>query len=211
MTVLKHELNRNKVSFLIWAGAITFLLCVSVFLFPEMRGEMEEVGKMFSEMGSFTAAFGMDKLDFGTLTGYYATECGNVLGLGGAFFASLSAVSALSKEENYKTAEFLFSHPISRARVVGEKLLAVILSVTALNVCVYAASVLSVIAIGESVPWTEVNLLHLSYYIMQIEIACVCFCISAFAGKGSAGIGLGVAAIMYFLNILQPVFLDGKW
>lgn len=79
---------------------------------------------LFDCMGSFTAAFGMDRLGFGTLVGFYAIECGNILGLGGAFFASLCAVNMLSKEERDRTAEFLLSHPVSRRRVVTEKLAA---------------------------------------------------------------------------------------
>ena len=46
------------------------------------------MNEMFSSMGAFSSAFGMDRLNFGTLIGFYATECGNILGLGGAFFAS---------------------------------------------------------------------------------------------------------------------------
>ena len=85
MTIVKHELRQGKLSFLIWTGAIGFMLVICVFLFPEMKGEMEGVSDLFSAMGFFTAAFGMDRLNFGTLIGYYAIECGNVLGLGGAF------------------------------------------------------------------------------------------------------------------------------
>ena len=91
MTLIRHELRQGRISFLIWTSAIAFLLVVCVFLFPEMKGEMEEVSDVFASMGSFTAAFGMDQLNFGTLIGYYSIECGNVLGLGGAFFASLTA------------------------------------------------------------------------------------------------------------------------
>ena len=83
MTIMKHELRQGKTSFLIWTSSIGFLLSVCVFLFPEMKGEMEGVSDVFASMGSFTAAFGMDRLNFGTLIGYYAIECGNVLGLGG--------------------------------------------------------------------------------------------------------------------------------
>ena len=99
MRIIKHELRQGKTSFLVWTASIGFLLTICIFLFPEMKGEMEGVSDIFASMGSFTAAFGMDRLNFGTLTGYYAIECGNVLGLGGAFYASLCAVSMLSKEE----------------------------------------------------------------------------------------------------------------
>ena len=41
MTIVKHELRQGKLSFLIWTGAIGFMLVICVFLFPEMKGEME--------------------------------------------------------------------------------------------------------------------------------------------------------------------------
>ena len=97
MTMIRHELRQGRISFLIWTISISFLLVVCIFLFPEMKGEMDGINEMFSSMGSFTEAFGMDKVSFGTLTGFYAVECGNILGLGGAFFASICAVSALAK------------------------------------------------------------------------------------------------------------------
>ena len=93
MTIALHELRRGRIPFIIWTAAVSFLLAVSVLVYPEMKGEMDELGDMFSSMGAFTSAFGMDKLNFGTLTGYYAIECGNVLGLGGAFFAAMPNAS----------------------------------------------------------------------------------------------------------------------
>ena len=84
MTVTRHELRQGKTAFIIWTGAIAFLMAVCVVLYPQMKGEMDGLTDMFSSMGSFTAAFGLDRLSFGSLTGYYAIVCGNVLGLGGA-------------------------------------------------------------------------------------------------------------------------------
>ena len=95
MTIVKHELRLGRVAFWIWSGVLAFLLAVCVFLYPQMKGEMEQMGDIFASMGSFTDAFGMDKLNFGTLIGYYAIECSNTLGLGGAFFAALTAAAAL--------------------------------------------------------------------------------------------------------------------
>ena len=99
MTFVKHVLKQGKVSFLIWTISIGFLLAVCVFLFPEMKGQMDGISETFASMGSFTAAFGMDRLDFGTLIGFYAIECGNVLGLGVRFMQrfALSIFSARRK------------------------------------------------------------------------------------------------------------------
>ena len=203
MTVLLHELKRGKTAFIIWTAAISFLLSAAVLLYPEMKEEMLKATDMFTSMGGFTDAFGLDRIDFGTLLGYYSIECGNVLGLGGALFAALTAVSSLSKEEKDRTAEFLFSHPVKRTRIISEKLLSVILQICAMNLTVFAVAVISVAATGESVPFKEMTAIHLSYVLMMIEIGCVCFGISAFAIKGSAGIGLGVALLAYLLNILS--------
>ncbi len=205
MTLVKHELRQGKTSFLIWTISIGFLLAICIFLFPEMKGQMSSVNDMFASMGSFTEAFGMDRLNFGTLIGFYAVECGNILGLGGAFFASLCAVGILSKEETDKTAEFLLTHPVSRKRIIMEKLIAVLIQITAMNLIIYALSVGTISAVGEAIPWKEIRLLHLGYYLLQLELAGICFGISAFLRKGSVGVGLGIAAMMYFLNLIANI------
>ena len=205
MTLVKHELRQGKPSFLIWTASIGFLLIICIFLFPEMKGQMDSVNDVFASMGSFTEPFGMDRLSFGTLIGFYAVECGNVLGLGGAFYAAFCAVGILSKEEKDKTAEFLLTHPVSRKRIITEKLIAVLIQITAMNIIIFALSVGSIAAVGEAIPWEEISLLHLAYYLLQVELAGICFGISAFLRKGSAGVGLGIAAMMYFLNLIANI------
>ncbi len=211
MIIVKHELKQSKISFLIWTASIGFLLAICVFLFPEMKGEIEDISGAFASMGSFSAAFGMDKLNFGTLIGFYTIECGNILGLGGAFYASLCAVNILAKEERDKTAEFLLTHPVDRVCVITEKLIAVLIQITAMNLIIYAVSISSMTAIGEKIPWKELHLIHLAYYLLQIELAGICFGISAFMRKGSVGIGLGIAAIMYFLNLIANITKAAKF
>ena len=205
MIIVKHELKQGRTAFWIWAGSIAALLGICIFLFPEMKSEMDTVSDMFASMGAFTAAFGMDKLNFGTLIGYYAIECGNVLGLGGAFFAAICAVDILSKEERVHTADYLLSHPVSRVRIMTEKLASVALRILVMNGLIYLISIGSMAAVGESVPWKEVNLLHLAYFLLQLEIAGSCFGLSAFLTRGSVGIGLGLAALLYFMNLIANI------
>lgn len=205
MTILKHELKQSRLTLAVFTAAIGFLLAVCIFMFPEMRGEMDGVSDMFASMGSFTEAFGMDKVNFGTLTGFYAVECGNILGLGGALFAALAAVSVLAKEEKEHTAEFLLTHPVSRARVIAEKLAAVLLQIVLLNVVVYVLAVLATMMIGEPVLWKEISLLHFAYLLLQFEIAGICFGISAFLRRGNLGVGLGVAIMLYFFHLIANI------
>ena len=205
MTLVRHELKQSRLSLIVWTLSIASLLAVCVFLYPSMKNEMDAVSEMFSSMGSFTAAFGMDKVSFGTLTGFYVVECGNIVGLGGAFFAALCGISALAKEEKEHTAEFLMTHPVSRWRVVTDKLIAVIFQLVILNVAVYLTAVVSIALIGEDIPWKELNLLHLAYFFLQVETATVCFGISAFLRRSGMGIGLGIAMLFYFLNLVANI------
>jgi ABC-2 type transport system permease protein len=83
--------------------------------------------------------------------------------------------------------------------------LAVFAQILILNVVVYTVSILSMVAVGETIPWKEVNLLHMANFLLQIEITGICFGISAFLKRGSLGVGLGVAIMMYFLNLISNI------
>ena len=133
MTIFLHELKRSKISLLIWSLAIASMLLLCVFIYPEMKSQMDDISTMFADMGSFSAAFGMDKINFGTFIGFFGVECGEIMGLGGALFAAIVGISALAKEEKDHTAEFLLTHPVSRERVLTEKLLAVFVQIIILN------------------------------------------------------------------------------
>ncbi len=203
MVLFFHELRRNRTSLIIWTSVISFMLAVCVFIYPEMKGQMNEMTDMFSDMGSFTAAFGMDELNFGEFMGYFGVECGNVLGLGGALFAAILGISALAKEESGKTAEFLLTHPVSRTRVTVSKLVSVIVQIFVLNFCVMAVTLLSVAAVGEEADIKTMLLLFFAYFLLQVEIGCITFGISAFLNSGSLAVGLGVGIMAYFINIIS--------
>lgn len=203
MTLLLHELRLNRTALIIWSCAISFMLGVCVIIYPEMSTQMNEVSAMFSEMGAFSSAFGMDQLNFGEFIGYFAIECGNVLGLGGALFAAITGASALAKEEKEHTAEFLLTHPLSRKRIVTEKLLSTVAQVLLLNVAVIAVTAVCIFAVGVEADAATLVLIFLAYLVLQLEIAAVSFGVSAFMRKGALGAALGFVFATYFLNIVS--------
>ncbi len=211
MTLIKHELRQGKVTLMIWTAVIAFMLALCVLIYPEMETQMGDVSTMFAEMGSFSAAFGMDRLNFGEFMGFFGVECGNILGLGGAFFSALLGISILSKEEREQTAEFLLTHPVSRRKVVMRKYISIMIQVLSLNIVVIAVTLLSMQIIGESLDNRPLFLLFLAYYVLQVEVASVCFGISAFLSHGGMGVGLGMAALLYFLNIIANLTEDAKF
>ena len=211
MTLLFHELRKNRISLLIWTAAISFMLGVTIIIFPEMAGQMSEMENMFAEMGAFTEAFGMDRINFGEFIGYFGIECGNVLGMGGAFFAAVAGISALSYEESHNTAEFLLSHPVSRKKVVFLKLLSVIAQVIILNLVVIGIVTLLTAVIIDNPPYKTMLLIFLAYFILQLQIAFICFGISAFVKFNAIGLGIGVGFFFYIANILSNITEDLKF
>ena len=203
MIIFFHELRQNKLSIIIWSAALSFMLGVCVIIYPEMSSQMGEISNMFADMGAFTEAFGMDQLNFGEFMGYFGVECGNTLGLGGAIFAAIVGVSALSKEEKNHTAEFLLTHPVSRAKIITEKLLAAFAQVIILNVAVVAITCLCILAVGVEADAAKLALVFLAYLIMQLQIVAITFGMSAFLNDGALGEGLGLEFGLYFMNIIS--------
>ena len=202
MTILKKELRAGAVSFLLWSAVVGGLMSMCVAMYPSMSGSMEDLSAMFANMGGFSAAFGLDKLGFGTIMGFYGTECGNILGLGGAFFAALTAMGLLAGEEGGHTAEFLLTHPVSRLRAAGEKLAALAVMILILNVVCFACGAGGILAIRAETDWKDLLRYHAALLLMQLEVGGMCFGLSALLRRSGFGLAMGLAAGLYFLGLL---------
>ena len=97
MTLVRHELKQGWKSLLVWTLAIGSFIIICLFMYPEMKSQMSSISSIFSSMGMFSSAFGLDTLDFGSLKGFYGIECGNILGIGGALFADSLIVGEVAQ------------------------------------------------------------------------------------------------------------------
>lgn len=205
-----HEWKRNWKALVGWTIAIAGMVVIVIVIFPEFSSESENVSELFSQMGSFSEAFGLNQLNMGSYEGYIGLEAGNVLGLGGSLFGAILGFGALAREEGNHTADFYLSLPISRTRFYLERLLAVSLMVVLLNgVCwlvLWAASA----AIDE--PVTRNMVLNLAALLLsQLEVCWICFGISAFLHRDSIPLAIGMTIVFYFINVLANLWKDGSF
>lgn len=210
-SLLIHELRQGMRALTIWTLSIGAFMVLCILLFPQISTQMADMGDLFASMGAFSAAFGLDKLNFGTFMGFYSAKCGSILLLGGALFAAITGIQMLAKEEDQHTAEFLFAHPLSRTKVVCTKLVAVLLDLLTLNIVIFGIVVVSLVAIGEAVPWHDLWLLHTAFACVQVELACICFGLSAFLRHSQIGIGLGLALALYFVELMANIADSVSW
>lgn len=148
---------------------IGFLL--SSFLYPEMKEKWKTWTKCSPLWEPLVQHLVWIVWILALLIGFYATECGNILGWAVHSCISLIAVS-LAKEEKEHTAEFLFAHPISRKDSHGKT-----------DLCLVPASDIecdrvpvfigSISLIGEEILWKK-SACHLTYFLIQIELAGIC-------------------------------------
>lgn len=202
MTLIRHELRAHRVSLIVWSAVIASMTLLTMCLYPAFKDQTAALSSMFSMMGPFTAALGLDQLDFTTAMGFYGIETGTMLSVGGAMFAALVGIALLSKEEGGHTAEFLLTQPISRSRVVLEKLLALLALLLLLNVFCLIIGWLSFPLIGEPVDISRFLLFHALQLLVQVEIGCLCFGLSAFARRSQIGVGLGLSLLLYFVSLI---------
>lgn len=205
MTLYKHELKMNRVSFAIWLAAVLAMAAGCIFLFPLIDESMADMSEAFASMGGFSAAFGMDKLPITTLEGFFGAEIGTIFALGGGMFASLLGIAALSKEESSHTAEFLHTLTLSRPGIVTGKFFALLTFIALFDLVSFGVFVGSAALIGESLSLKCLAAYCVAQFAAQTELGCICLALSASTRKSSVGLGLGVALVLYVLDIVARI------
>jgi len=122
--IFRHELRRHLPSAFKWALGIAALHLLYMAIFPSFADQaalVEESLKQFPQ--AFLQAFGMDRVSFATVLGYY-TLIFLLVQMLLAIQASNYGVGLVSREEAERTADFLMTRPVSRLEVLNSKLLA---------------------------------------------------------------------------------------
>lgn len=202
MILLGHELRANAKSFCIWT--ISILICVVglIFMFESVADKMKQAADSFSQMGNFSKAFGMDQLNIATLNGYYAIEIARIISIGGAMYAALVGITALSKEEEGHTAEFLYTMPLKRSSIVKWKYLSIIVLLVLFNAVIIVSELATMLFVKDSLDMSAFATYHALNFLMEVEIASFCFMLSAFQKRKQVGLAMGLAIFAYLADII---------
>lgn len=203
--IIKHELKMNSKMFLIWTFIIAAMNFCFMLMYPSMEEALNTAMDAYKNMGAFTAAFGMDRLNMAEPIGFYGSYVGAILSLGGAMFAAMLGTGILSKEEAGHTSEFLYTLPYQRANVVLQKVAAVFILIFAFDFINLSFGLLSFPLINETLELKKMLLYHAAQFFMHFEIAAIGICISALTSKINLGMGLGMALMLYFLDMMARI------
>lgn len=210
MTLLRHELRTNGKTLLIWTACLGFCCFGCLLLFEGLEESMAGMADAYAQMGAFSTALGMDKINVGTMEGFYAAEVALMFAIGGAMFAAMTGAAMVSKEEEGHTSEFLNTLPIGRAQIVLWKYAAAAALILLFNmICILWIGAGFLLA-GEGVPLREFWMYHGAQLLMQLEVGSVCFLSSAFCKKKQIGAALGFAVLLYMMDLICRVVPDAE-
>jgi len=155
-TIYKMEMHRNLKSFIIWSTALCGMLFLGMLFYPAINadGLLSQMDALFENpmMKGVLAAFGADVSALGSLMGFYVTYNSIYNVLLGCIFASILAGNLLAKEEADKTAEFLFTRPVSRNYIFLGKTAVLFSYITLLSLLFFIVSCLSLEAVKKDSP-----------------------------------------------------------
>jgi len=147
LTIYKMEMKLHFKSFAIWSASICGILFFGMLFFPAISadGLLVQMETLFENpmMKGMLAAFGADIYSMSTLTGFYVTYNSIYNVLLACIFASSLAGNLLSKEEADKTAEFLFTRPVSRNHIFISKSAVLLTYITLLSLLYFVTSLIS--------------------------------------------------------------------
>lgn len=208
MTLWKHEIKMNAKALLIWVTCIGAICFGCLLMFESLEDNMADMADMYGQMGAFSTALGLDRLNIGTIEGFYATEIGLMFAIGGAMFAAMTGAAILSKEEEGHTSEFLNTLPFGRGHIVIAKYLAMTVLILLFQIIGILWMLLGFAGVGEMPEMREFMLYHAAQFVMQQEVGSICFLVSAFCKKRQIGMALGLAILLYLMDLLCRVLPD---
>jgi ABC-2 type transport system permease protein len=121
--VLRHELRTHARGTLVWWLAMAVMLALVCALQPSLANGLL-AAKIDSMPEGMRRAFGLELVDFHRPAAYLATNFLYVT-LSAALLAGRLGAAAIAREETLRTAELLYTQPVSRTRILGGKAAAV--------------------------------------------------------------------------------------
>lgn len=144
INIYLHELANCKKSLFFWSLGIVFLLASAMGKYQGYAVSGVPIADLFKTLPpGLTALFGIGSIDLATASGFFVIVT-LYLAIMLGIHALLLGAGIIAKEETDKTAEFLFTKPISRGQAFIAKMLTAFTAIVILNIITAIASLLIV-------------------------------------------------------------------
>jgi len=211
LNIFLHELKLIRKSTLIWTFSLAALAVLFLSLYPAFSHDVANVKKLLEGVPEdVRKAIGLSLADFFTVHGFYSYIFAYIM-LAGSIQAMNTGLSILSKEVVGKTADFLFTKPVSRAEVLTAKLLAALTSFLFTNAFYIITAVFTALAVSKE-PFSMRIFIMISatLFFIQLIFFSLGILISVAFPKIRFAIAVSLAIVFGFfiINMFESVFGD---
>ena len=207
-SVLLKTVRDQRRSLLAWATSIVLLVMMYGSFWPSIRDQPALSDFLDQMPRALRSMFAMSGADMSTPTGYVQIE---LLSFLGPILVILYAVSAgnaaIAGEEDRRTMDLLLANPISRTRLVLEKLGAMAIGILLITTVTGAALLLSGPMFGLTLPAGRAAAAMLHLALLGLVFGALALAIGAATGRtgASRGVPAVVAVLAYMVNGLAPM------
>jgi ABC-2 type transport system permease protein len=200
-----REMRANRKSLIIWSICVIFMVVSGMAKYGATESSGQSMKEIIAQMPkSIQAMMGIGSLDISSAIGYYGILF-LYLVLMATIHAMMLGASIIAKEERDKTSEFLLVKPISRSRIISNKLIAALVNLLIFNLITFISSIKMVAYYNHGqADARDVGLLMGGMFILQLVFLFLGTGIAAVSKnpKRAGAIGTVILLLTYILSIL---------
>lgn len=180
MNIFFRELKAHWKGLLGWSIAMILLVASGMAKFSALGTGGQNANLVF---GAFPkpvlAILGVQGLNLSTVIGYFGVMY-LYIQLTATIHAAMLGAEIISKEERDKTSEFLFPKPVTRQRILTEKILAGLVNIIVLNIVTVVSSIIMVAVFANNflnndmiiIMMTGLFIMQLLFFALGVALAC---------------------------------------
>lgn len=205
MNLFLREMRANRKSLIIWSICVIFMVVSGMGKYGATESAGQSMKEIISQMPkSLQAMMGVGSLDISSAIGYYGILFLYLI-LMATIHAMMLGATIIAKEERDKTSEFLLVKPISRNRIITNKLLAAFVNLLIFNMVTFITSIKMVAYYNHGQAGAKnIGLLMGGMFILQLIFLFLGTGIAAVSKKPkkAGAIGTVILLVTFILSIL---------
>jgi len=215
VNIFTREIRANYRSLLVWVLVIAALNVLVLAIYPsfaEDSAQLQDLMEAYPEQ--FSKIFGLDRLNLADPLGFYSTEVYFMVLLFGSIFAAILGAGILAKEEDEKTIEFLLARPVTRNRILTDKVLTYVAYIVGFNVIVSLISYAAfTVFITQAYSSRALLLLMVAPVFVHLTFASLGFLAALFFTRRRSvySVTIGLVVGLYFVGVIAVLTEGLDW
>ena len=208
LNLFLKEFRNNIKGTVITSLVIVLYTAFTFFIYASMKTIISQATDFYYTLPQSLQVF-MNFSQWDKVLGYYVTYFVYFVPIITGCYSIILGTKLLSKEEQYKTAEFLLSRPLSRNQIISSKLFTFFIHILVINLLSFITGLFGCGLVSDwDISLKSLIILHTYGCLMCLFFGIIGFFITVVMKRAKAitGIGIGIVLGTYFFDVMIRVF-----